>query len=229
MAPPLATNTQLDHFTGTAPMFPLPSAAFFPQVVQPLHVFEERYRILTAHALQTERLIAMSVLQPGWEARYSRNDLPVEPVVCLAQIDVDQRLPDGRYVLLMRGLIRARIVAELPPDQPFRRAKLQLLPDVYAAQPAIDRSRRRRELLELFQQLHPVVDAGVDLRQLADGELSLGSLCDALAAAEPSDVARNLLNEPRVDVRSDLLLESLRRQARQAGSPGGFPPPFSAN
>ena len=70
MAAPLATGTGLDCFHGTAPLFPLPNVALLPQVVQPLHVFEERYRSLTAAALQGPRLIGMAVLQPGWEAHY---------------------------------------------------------------------------------------------------------------------------------------------------------------
>lgn len=233
MAAPLATGTGLDRFHGTAPLFPLPTVALLPQVVQPLHVFEERYRSLTAAALQRQRLIAMAVLQPGWEANYERNDLPLHPTVCLSQIEADQRLPDGRYMLLVRGLLRARIITELPPTAPFRQARLQLLPDVYRTSPTIDRLQRRRELLEVFAQLHPAAVETLERAVLVDGELSLGALCDVLAHAAglgPVDQLHHLL-EVDVETRSDLLLNALRSQLRSAhhSLELAFPPPFSSN
>lgn len=233
MATPLTTGTQLERFTGIAPIFPLPSVALLPHVVQPLHVFEERYRLLTQHALAGPKLLAMAVLRPGWEARYERNDLPLHSVVCLSQIEVDQRLPDGRYLLLLRGLVRARLISELPANQPFRQARLQLLPDVYAPPPMIDRSRRRRELLESFLKLNPACGETADLPLIEDGELSLGALCDVLSFGAGLDAAEmlELLHEPRIDVRSDLLLDILRRRVR-AGAVNEaevFPPSFSRN
>jgi uncharacterized protein len=233
MATPLTTGTQLERFTGTAPLFPLPSVALLPHVVQPLHVFEERYRVLTEHALSGPKMVAMAVLRPGWETRYERNDLPLHPVVCLSQIEVDQRLPDGRYVLLMRGLVRAHIISELPATRPFRQARLKLLPDVYTPPPMIDRPRRRRELLELFLKLNPDCGEMADLPLVVDGELSLGALCDVLSFAAGLDTVEllELLHEPRIDVRSDLLLDILRRRVRAVGSSSAmaFPPSFSRN
>ena len=46
----------LANFAGTARLFPLPNLVLFPHVVQPLHVFEPRYRQLTADALAGDRL-----------------------------------------------------------------------------------------------------------------------------------------------------------------------------
>src|SRR5436309_2528627 len=51
----------LETFTGTARLFPLPNLVLFPHVVQPLHVFEPRYRQMTADALAGDRLIAMAL------------------------------------------------------------------------------------------------------------------------------------------------------------------------
>jgi Lon protease-like protein len=232
MSKPLATGTGLDRFTGTAPVFPLPSVALLPHVVQPLHVFEERYRILTADALQGPRLIALAVLRPGWEARYERNDLPLHPIVCLSQIEVDQRLPDGRYLLLLRGLLRARIAADASQGLPYRRCRLELLPDVYEPQPLMDRAVRRRQLLEQFLHLSPGVGDAADLPLVADGELSLGALCDVLSFASGLDTPTMLemLNEPSVDVRSDRLLAALlRRRAELHKLAMEFPPQFSRN
>jgi len=55
----------LAGFTGEARLFPLPNLVLFPHVVQPLHIFEPRYRQLTADALSGDRLIAMALFQQG--------------------------------------------------------------------------------------------------------------------------------------------------------------------
>src|SRR5256885_9707642 len=98
----------LGQFTGAARLFPLPNLVLFPQVVQPLHVFEQRYRQMTADALAGDRLIAMALLRPGWEADYDGRPA-IHPVACLGRVVADQRLDDGRYNLLLRGLARVRV------------------------------------------------------------------------------------------------------------------------
>src|SRR5271156_3855610 len=102
----------LINFAGFARLFPLPNVFLFPYVTQPLHIFENRYRQMTADALASDRLIAMALLCPGWENNYDGRP-PVHPVVCLGRIVSEERLPDGRYNLQLRGLIRARVMQEV--------------------------------------------------------------------------------------------------------------------
>ena len=100
--------TSLGDFSGRARLFPLPNLVLFPSVVQPLHIFEPRYRQLMEDALKDDRLIAMALLQPGWEDDYYKNP-PIYPVVCLGRVHKEERLPDGRWNLLLHGLARARV------------------------------------------------------------------------------------------------------------------------
>ena len=51
------------RFRGKVRLFPLPDLVMFPHVMQPLHVFESRYRELLNAALDSDGLIAMSVLE----------------------------------------------------------------------------------------------------------------------------------------------------------------------
>lgn len=224
---------ELEAFSGTAPLFPLPNTALFPHVTQPLHVFEPRYRELTADALSGERLIAIAALRPGWQSNYESKDVGVHPVACLGRITLDEQLPDGRYLLLLRGLCRARIVEERETPLPYRTARLQLLSDIYPADATIDRQRRRRELLAAMHALEPERNHMVALLQQLESELSLGALCDVLAFALPAavDVGVQLLSTLNVDERSDLLLDELRKRRRDSRSqaPVGFPPDFSPN
>ena len=46
----------------SARLFPIPGLVMFPHVMQPLHVFEHRYRAMLADALKDDQLIALPVL-----------------------------------------------------------------------------------------------------------------------------------------------------------------------
>src|SRR5262249_30357040 len=93
------------------PLFPLPNVVLFPNVFLPLHIFEPRYREMVADALATDRLIGMVLLRPGWERDYEGRP-PVYPVGCSGVITHAERLADGRYNIVLRGVERFRILEE---------------------------------------------------------------------------------------------------------------------
>src|SRR5436190_15739676 len=95
------------------PLFPLPNVALFPATQLPLHIFEPRYRALVSDALEGERLIGMVMLRPGWEPGYEGTPA-VYPVGCAGFITHADRLADGRYNILLRGLDKFRILEERP-------------------------------------------------------------------------------------------------------------------
>src|SRR5437588_601321 len=111
-------DSPLDDFTGTARLFPLPNLVLFPSVIQPLHIFEPRYRALMGDALADDRLMALALLRPGWEEDYHKAPT-IYPVVCLGRIFQEERLADGRYNLLLHGLSPARA----PPARPAADAR----------------------------------------------------------------------------------------------------------
>src|SRR5271165_6962741 len=120
--------SSLSDFDGTVRLFPLPNVVLFPHVVQPLHIFEPRYRQMTEDALAGDRLIGQALLQPGWEGAYEARP-PIFPVVCIGKIVSEQRLADGRFNLLLRGVSRARVVEEMALDKLYRVARVELLAD----------------------------------------------------------------------------------------------------
>src|SRR5436190_8247643 len=93
----------LADFSGKARLFPLPNLVFFPRVMQPLHIFEPRYRQMTADALDDDKYIALVLPQPGWEKAYAGKPA-IHSVACLGKIIADQKLDDGRFNLLLRGV-----------------------------------------------------------------------------------------------------------------------------
>src|SRR4249919_2047953 len=93
------------------PIFPLPNVVLFPGVFLPLHIFEPRYREMVADALAGDRVIGMVLLRPGYEHDYDGHP-SVYSVGCSGVITHCERLTDGRYNLILRGLERFRILDE---------------------------------------------------------------------------------------------------------------------
>jgi Lon protease-like protein len=212
-------------FEGVVRLFPLPNLVLFPSVMQPLHIFEPRYRRLTADALAGDRLLSLVLLRPGWEGDYEGRPALYE-VCCVGKIIADQRLPDGRYNLLVRGLSRARIVEELPAALPYRSARVDLLPDVSVARPGRERALRR-QLVGRAPSWFPAEGAiREQLVKLLDSDLPLGALCDIVAFALPLAVEakQELLGEPDVGRRARRLLRHLGPAKERK-----FPPEFSTN
>jgi uncharacterized protein len=115
------------NFGKPVPVFPLAHVALMPQQVLPLHIFEPRYRQLVEHVLDTSGQFAMATFKgPRWKQEYHGSP-PILPAVCLGQISRHEKLPDGRFNLLIQGVCRARIVEEFRPDDEtlYRRAALE--------------------------------------------------------------------------------------------------------
>src|ERR1700722_2304739 len=119
----------LAGFSGKARLFPLPSLVFFPQVMQPLHIFEPRYRQMTADALAGDRFIALVLPRPGWDKDYAGKPA-IHDVACLGRIMAEQQLDDGRFNILLRGLARIRIVKELSSSKLYRLPRCGVLHDI---------------------------------------------------------------------------------------------------
>jgi Lon protease-like protein len=221
------------EFSGRVRLFPLPNLVMFPNVLQPLHVFEPRYRALMEDALADDRLIAMAVLSPGWEADYDGRPA-VQPIACLGRIVTHQRLDDGRYNLLLAGLKRVRIDRELPPLRPFREAEVTLVDDVYREAKSAQRADRQQQLLAAFRRFLPKMpEVHQQLDELLCTQISLGMLTDLVAYAVdlPQEMKLKLLGWPDVDRRCETLLRELASSNSKPDGEGrpGWPPDFSKN
>lgn len=111
------------------PIFPLPSSALIPGGHLPLHIFEPRYREMIADVLAGERVLGVALLAPGWEAEYHGRP-PVYSIIGAGYVQAAERLPDGRYNILVHGVQRARVVEELEPTRPYRIVRAEPVADV---------------------------------------------------------------------------------------------------
>jgi Lon protease-like protein len=124
------------------PLFPLPNVVLFPGVYLPLHIFEPRYRAMVVDALDGDRMIGMVLLRPGFEDDYEGRPA-VFDVGCAGVITHHERLPDGRFNIVLQGTERFRIADE-DHSRPYRIARVESLPDVVDSPPLEVRSVRQR-------------------------------------------------------------------------------------
>ena len=128
----------------TIPIFPLPNAVLFPNVFLPLHIFEPRYREMVADALDGDRMIGMVLLRPGWEANYEGTPA-VFPIGCAGLITHHERLPDGRYNIILRGLQKFRIRGE-DEGRSYRVARIETIHEPSGPSEEDDLRAARRKL-----------------------------------------------------------------------------------
>jgi Lon protease-like protein len=127
----------------TIPLFPLPNVVLFPDVCLPLHIFEPRYREMTADALAGDRIVGMVLLRPGWEANYEGRPA-IYDIGCAGLITHAEKLEDGRYNLVLRGMEKFRVVRE-EHQHSYRRAEVQAIHEaVTEADRDVMRAERRR-------------------------------------------------------------------------------------
>ena len=205
------------------PIFPLPGAVLLPHSLVPLHIFEPRYRKMTRDCEEGLRALALANI-PDEEAAGEKPPrvLPVIGVGVLARVD---RLPDGRFYVVLRGAGRARIVEELRSDEPYRLVRAELL------QPAPPLSPRIAQMADSLKRLVLALSAArrtpelQALVQLAARARDPGDLADVVAGVLLSDArerqaaleAVELL--PRLDLVTQVAAAALAQTASNASAP----------
>jgi Lon protease-like protein len=232
---PMDDDLDLRHFSNRCRLFPLPNVVLFPHAVLPLHIFEPRYRQMTEDALADDKLVTMTLLRSSTVGNVDTlGSPPIETVGCLGRILQHERLPDGRFKILLLGRKRVRLTRELPDEKLYRIAEAELLDDVHDDRPE---EPRRLELIELFRRAfdRQGVEVAAELSSLLEDALPLGVLTDIIAHALglPLPLKQHLLAEVRIGDRAGTLLEILRQlpgpDTRLRNQELPFPPPFSAN
>jgi uncharacterized protein len=139
------------------PLFPLPETSLFPGVSRPFVIFEPRYRDMIADAIKGDKIIGMVRLRPGFEKDYDGRP-PIYSVGCAGTIEKYEQLPDGRYVILLRGLTTFRIVSE-DQRKPYRVARIEAITDLLKDEERVTLSTLRNRIETL---LYTVLPLGVD-------------------------------------------------------------------
>ncbi|MDH3717054.1 MAG: LON peptidase substrate-binding domain-containing protein [Planctomycetota bacterium] len=217
-----------EDFTGEVRVFPLPQLVMFPSNVQPLHIFESRYREMLEDALHGDRLIALATLEPGYEADYYSRP-PIAKNVCLGHVAHHERTEQGTYNIVLVGLWRARIQEEILPVRSFRRARVEMVKEQPAEAAAAVTQQLGRDLTARLATSVPATEKLVD--EFSQGNLSLGALTDIMAFHLPFDLKfkLTLLSEADALQRAKMLLAQLPHLPPVESAPPSFQPGFSEN
>ncbi|PZM81191.1 MAG: ATP-dependent protease [Candidatus Melainabacteria bacterium] len=102
------------------PLFPLPDVVLFPGRPLPLHIFEDRYRLMINTVLEGDKKFGVLL----WNPTISKS----VNIGCAAEIGEVVKLKDGRMNIMTLGLQRFRIV-EIVRQLPYLVGKVEWLDD----------------------------------------------------------------------------------------------------
>jgi len=129
------------------PLFPL-GLVLFPGMVQPLHIFEPRYREMTRYCLDSNVAFGITLALPSSSVLHEQ---PAR-IGALARIADYQRLPDGRYNLITVGAQRFEIVS-IHDDKPYLSVTARLLSEDLGDGDLATLAQQARSLLEDYLSL----------------------------------------------------------------------------
>ncbi len=169
---------------GSIPIFPLPDIALFPHSTQPFHIFEQRYRDMMVDALAGDSIIGMVMLRAGFEADYEGRP-PIHELGTAGRIVRSERLPDGRYNLLLEGFTKFRVLGE-DQSRSYRLAQVEAVPDVLL-------ESDREELRERRLQLEGALRSAVPGVRIPGPEVPAEEMIDAFSLALPLQPSERMI------------------------------------
>lgn len=200
----------------TVPIFPLPGTVLLPGEPLPLHIYEPRYKQMTEMALMSDRLIAMAHAKPGRELDGEEN---IYPIAGLGKIVLEERLPEGKFNLLLVGLRRVKI-QKFVQATPYRKARVEMLNDHFSSTAATVLSSLESEILDLSKDFLESGTKEIELpwenpvafTQEFQPNLPLGMLIDLAASVSPLSATEKQMILEQTDVvqRAEKFIFTLR-------------------
>ncbi len=100
-------------------VFPLSNFIIFPNTSVPLNIFEPRYIEMIDNSMKTDRIIGM--IQP----KKQKDGIPqLYNVGCAGKITNFNETEDGRYLIVINGISRFKILKEINNNKPYRECKI---------------------------------------------------------------------------------------------------------
>ena len=178
------------------PLFPL-HTVLCPGIVLPLHIFEERYRAMTRHCLETGEPFGVVLIRDGREIG-SHAVATLAGVGAFAEIREAGRYPDGRYDLLAAATGRFQIEAVDAGREPYLVARVSPLEDEVGDEPRAERLaaaaiRRFVRYLDLMRaregETTEVLDIRVEIDAPDEPSAPAGAPEPAASTAGPGEPA----------------------------------------
>ena len=189
------------------PVFPLSNFIIFPRTTVPLNIFEPRYIEMIDNSMKTNRLIGM--IQPKKSGQLKKPDL--YKVGCAGKITSFNETDDGRYLIILNGICRFKILDELNNDNSYRECEVKyddFLKDLNEKSEEIKFS----DLNLIFQNLKGLFKKqGYEINWKEIEKQSLDQTINTLSMASPFSLEEKqvLLESKDLTIRKDRLKEIL--------------------
>ncbi len=188
-------------FPDTTGVMILPWTCLFPGAMLPLHIFEERYRVMCKLALAGNRMFAIA---------HATDDGTIADIGSLGVIRAAVTNEDGTSNLILQGI--GRVAFGSVTMDPYPQATLSILSESEEEDDALTSLRRkiRDVCLDFFAEN---TEALQYLKKHLSAPSSDSTFSDMIAAIHPSPQAqRSLLEELDIKTRMQFLLHSLQSE-----------------
>jgi Lon protease-like protein len=197
------------------PIFPLDGAILFPEEKLPLNIFETRYLEMISDALENGALIGM--VQPRDPVGYAlETQANVYDVGCAGRIVEHERTDDGRFLIVLEGVSRFRIVEEPNMTAAYRQAVVCYDEFAEDRESSVELGRIRPELIDGLRRYLDQMGAEADwssVETLSDSDL-VHALC--MTCPFPGNEKQALLEALTLEARARVLMTLMAL----CGSPG---------
>ena len=188
------------------PIFPLSNFIIFPETTVPLNIFEPRYIQMIDDAMKGDRIIGM--VQP----KKKHKDPDLYKIGCAGKITSFHETDDGRYLIILVGICRFKILNELSKINLYR--KCEVVYDDF-----LDDTKKNNDKIQfsdlklIFKNLKTLFDKqGYSINWKEVEKQSLNNTINTLSMASPFSLEEKqiLLETIKLDDRKKKLEEILK-------------------
>ena len=189
------------------PVFPLSNFIIFPRTTVPLNIFEPRYIQMVDQCMKSSRIIGM--IQPKKTGELKKPDL--YRVGCAGKITSFNETNDGRYLIILNGICRFKVIEEINSENLYRECEVKyedFLSDLIEENDEIKFS----DLKLIFQNLKNLFKKqGYQINWKEIEKQSLDQTINTLSMASPFSLEEKqvLLESKNLNVRKEKLEEIL--------------------
>jgi Lon protease-like protein len=179
------------------PLFPL-GIVLLPEEVVPLHIFEDRYKLMVGECLEQEREFGIVWLSDGG----------LRDVGCTATItELLETMDDGRMNILVRGSRPFRLLKRIE-ELPYPAGDIELLDDDGAEPDPASLDATRERYAELVERLTESRPDDAQLEEL--GAYGIAATIDFAHDAKQS-LLESRSEEERLTMLSELIAAAMKR------------------
>ena len=190
------------------PVFPLSNFIIFPKITVPLNIFEPRYLQMVDQSMKSNRIIGM--IQPKKTGELNKPDL--HKVGCAGKITSFNETEDGRYLIILNGICRFKIVDEVKNKNLFRECNVKF-EDYYKDLENYSEEIKFSDLKLIFNDLKGLFKKqGYTINWKEVEKQSLDQTINTLSMASPFSLEEKqvLLESKNLSIRKEKLEEILK-------------------